>query len=282
MIVSTFAMWLLWAALAFVALWLLVPALDIAIRSRGPGKEPFPKLETWLDELLIHGDDGIHLLLVDPDSDRFIRVRKYIRSEAEDGIALIFPKIGETEDISEKLESYCGEHDIGLSTIDLSDTDRMPCFLVDCGRNRACVTHLARRVWTEFLGLTAKLEYDRTMGFALEDAPVDPAPLRFSRRRRRRFYTVFFVFMFFLITLPIATLASIGEPPGWAAIGASGTAASLGFFVLYLLSFTALVKVSMNTEDSDARMSFEGFFNKGFIVTMVTLPFAVMLFWYGV
>jgi len=114
---------------------------------------PAEELPAHLRRLLTRSSDGDFLVITDPDTDRFIQLRKYIHSPGQYGLSLDFPRAPWSEryyhELQARLESDQMEF-VLQPTLDHPVTEFLQ---VDCKRDIEFAGKLIRMVLFEVLGL---------------------------------------------------------------------------------------------------------------------------------
>lgn len=314
MSLSSLAIWFLSAALCYVVV-VLVASVVIVLMSREENPE-FSEIKLWLRCLLKNGYDGENVLFLDTQKNRFIRFEKYTDIGATPGIKLTFPEIGWGEEFLSRLREYAEHKGLALRTSKGSEPDYTH---VKVGDDVNAAFDLCRMIWTKFYGFAERAPWfpqtgDLSSINELVDASVQSQPSDVESEERHLQYfnarlrhaglqwlqatsltgvkTAVGVFFFWsgmgfvlaLVGLPVSTLVTLGDPPGWqldlGQIVFQGNWTSLVFFVLYLLSIAAWLRFRrfplINRQNVTGA---EKILHTPKQLVFVTIPVAVLLVW---
>jgi hypothetical protein len=270
----------LWVVLALLGVALVCLFAQPGKKGRRAPERLFPKIKQWLNELLLNSDEGIHLLITHGQSGRFIRFRKYAHEDGGEGLTLAFTGSGDGEGLS-SLQKYCEKHGLPVSVTVLPGAEQTPCFQIDCGRNLDRAARMARRVWREIFGLAANANYDSRIGHSRQDGFDGQPAGQFARLREWLEDAAPYAFLVSLIALPVATLLTIGDPPDWSLSGASGSAASLACFIVYLITLATWLSRKNDTGEPGPREFRPAFIAITLPLITLLLPVSVVLVWAG-
>lgn len=256
--VSSLALWILWTVCIGMG---AVAIVHLVVSMRPDNEEPdFSDIETRLRWFLRGGFDGEGILFRHERGGRFVRFEKI----GDDGgsIALTFPEIRWGRDYLPRLQAYCDHHGLTFQASSEEGVRTAGCAQIDFGDDVKAASVLAKSIWTGFFGYglgdrhtCSFLDYS-TMAELTRHPPIAVSQEAQMERAKRHWSAhsdrigmpwlgitgLGLLVAFF--GLPIATLRSIGEPPDWqfafGPIVAQGSAFSLAFFVLYILSLVGL------------------------------------------
>ena len=309
---DSLAVWFLSAALCYVAV-VLAASVVIVLRSHEAIPE-FSEIKLWLWCLLNNGYDGENVLFRDRQKRRFIRFEKYTDNGVAPGIKLTFPEIGWGEEFLPRLRDYAEKKGLAFKASEGSETEYTH---VMVGDDINAAFALCLMIWTKFygfgecapcLGQTGDLSSINE----LVDAAVQPSDVESEERHLRYWNTrlkhaglqwlqstsltgfktavgvLFFWsgmgFVVALVGLPVSTLVTLGDPPGWqldlGQMVFQGNWTSLVFFVLYLLSIAVLLRLLRFPLINRQKMTgAEKILHAPKQTVFVAIPAAVVLVW---
>ena len=270
-------------------------------------------IEYLLRNLLLNGYGGECLLVRHTRTGRFVRFEKQGDGGVGGGIALTFPEIRWGGRHLPRLRAYCDNHDLPIRPSSDHEVRRAGSTQVDFGSDIAAAVALAKTIWTEFYRYDLGEPQTCTSGdcSTMAELTLPPAAEVSPKRQKERiarywraharhsglgwlglngFRAVFaFVGLGCVVApfaLPIATLLSIGEPPDWqvalGSVEAQGSAASLAFFILYIVSFAGLRRFQWRRPIIPHRLSRISRLVMAPIRTLCfAMPSAVILVWLG-
>jgi hypothetical protein len=305
---TTFAVGFFWAVLVYHGL-----RLFLTLRPPAGVSDPLPatllnEIGDWLAILLRRGFNNGDVRFTHAETGRFLHFRKYIRRKGDYGIALAIPKPWSEEDL-EKLRGYCDANGLAIAAT-IGEFIATTAAEIDCGHDTEKAARLAREIWTGIFGLLDQTEINFESNDIIEydtliDSRVQRRPTQFELDRDRRevmghnvaiatgrlrwrsgvAVSLFIVLPYGIafVALPIAMLAAYGDPPDWSLelrqLTLRGGIASLGFFVIYVLAFTAMLWREWRAKKSIAAPHTVSWSVR---LIQLALPIAVLLVWAGV
>jgi len=256
------AVWYLWAV-PFLTVAALI-ALVVYI-TRQPLPKPvsgFALVEPSLERLLKQGLESGSLTIRHKKSSKVIEFRKYIRAEGDYSVALRFPDTEQLKPAYARFKAHCEENGI-LHRIGTAEQGGVVEVLsVDCGHDLDKALNLATTIWTRIYLLATQAPCavklrDCDVWCDLVDSPNHDPTIsirKFNQQQKQEggvtipgclmVTTLVLMLLTSLFGLPIATLASLGEPPDWSlapgGVAASGGTGSLIFACVFLVSYAAM------------------------------------------